>query len=192
MAKIVLIVCLAVMIPGIVRADSSYFRGTRTGWQLTQQVFMDGRYKEHNLFIVIGAEPTAKALRTITGWKSNTTYLEDLTSGARTFSRQLSKTASSVPDNGSSLGKSVTDLFVDPVDEFSDFSLITPATVIGKTVWNVLRIGWYGTMLVAEPVVRVSGGVLALVGSPFIKPATYTGVALVYTGTAVYGPLPAP
>jgi hypothetical protein len=28
---------------------------------------------------------------------------------------------------------------------------------------------------------------VALVGAPFVKPVTYTGVALIYSGTALYG-----
>jgi hypothetical protein len=187
MARIVFMVCMALMIPGPLLAESSYFLGTRTGWGLTQQAFLDGRYKEHNLFIVIGAGPTTNALHTISGWKSKTTFVQDVTGGADFFGDQLSGSVTSVPDNCSALGKSVSDLFSDPVKEFRDFSLITPVAVVGKTAMNAVRIGWHGAMVVAEPVVRTGAGLLALVGSPFIKPATYTGVFLAYTGTAVYG-----
>lgn len=187
MAKIVLMACMVLMIPGTLLAENSYFLGTRTGWGLTQQAFLEGRYKEHNLFIVIGAGPTTDALHTISGWKSTTTFVQDVTGGAHTFGEQLSKSVSSVPDNCSALGKSVSDLFVDPVKEFRDLNLITPVAIVGKTAVNAVRIGWNGAMMVAEPVARTGWGLLALVGSPFIKPAAYTGVFLAYTGTAVYG-----
>lgn len=187
MVKIVLLIFMALMLPGTVLADSSYFRGTRTGWSLTEQVFSEGRYKKQNLFIVIGTKPTAAALRTISGWKSRTTYLQDLGEGVDTFGEQMSKSATSIPDNCSDAGKSVADLFADPVREIRDFNLITPATIVWKTAVNVLRIGWNSAMVVAEPVVRFGYGTVALVGSPFIKPVTYSGVALVYSGTALYG-----
>lgn len=187
MVKIVILVFMTLMLPGNVLADSSYFRGTRTGWNLTEQVFGEGCYKEQNLFIVIGAKPTTAALRTISGWKSRTTYLQDLGQGVDTFGEQMSKSATSIYENGADAGKSVADLFVDPVMEIRGFNLITPATIVWKTAVNVLRVGWNSAMVVAEPVVRVGYGTVALVGAPFIKPATYTGVALIYSGTALYG-----
>jgi hypothetical protein len=187
MVKIALMVCLALMVPGAALADSSYFRGTRTGWGLAEQVFGEGRYKKQNLFIVIGAGPTTAALRTISGWKSETTYFQDLGEGVDTFGEQMSKSATSIPDNCSDVGKSVADLFVDPVKEIRGFNLITPATIVYKTAVNALKIGWNSAMVVAEPAVRAGYGTVALVGAPFIKPATYTGVALIYSGTALYG-----
>lgn len=187
MVKIVLPILMALMLPGNVLAESSYFRGTRTGWRLTEQVFSEGCYKGQNLFIVIGAKPTTAVLRTISGWKSRTTYLQDLGEGVDTFGEQMSKSATSIYDNGSDAGKSVADLFVDPVMEIRDFNLITPVTIVWKTAVNVLRVGWNSAMVVVEPVVRVGYGTVALVGSPFIKPVTYTGVALIYSGTALYG-----
>lgn len=187
MVKIVLLVFMALMLPVTVLADSSYFRGTRTGWSLTEQVFGEGRYKNQNLFIVIGAKPTTAALRTISGWKSRTTYLQNLGEGVDTFGEQMSKSATSISDNCSDAGNSVVDLFADPVREISDFNLITPAMIVLKTAVNILKVGWNSAMVVAEPVVRVSYGTVALVGSPFIKPVTYTGVALIYSGTALYG-----
>ena len=187
MAKIALSIFMALMLPGTVLADSSYFRGTRAGWGLTEQVFGKGRYKKQNLFIVVGVRPTTAALRTISGWKSKTTYFQDLGEGADTFGEQMSKSATSVPDNGSDAAKSVADLFVDPVREISDFNLITPVTIVFKTAVNILRVGWNSAMVVAEPVARVGYGTIALVGAPFIKPVTYTGVALIYSGTALSG-----
>lgn len=188
MAKITVITgMILLLLPGLLLADSAYFRGTRTGWSLTDQVFEAGRYKEYNLFIVIGAGPTTRAIHTISGWKSGTTYLQDLSGGVDTFGEQMSKSATSIADNLSELGKSAADLFVDPVREVQDFSLITPASIIFKTVVNVIRIGWNSVILVGEPVLRVGGGTVALVGAPLIKPATYAGVALAYTGTALYG-----
>lgn len=187
MVKIVLMIFITLMLPGAVLADNSYFRGTQTGWSLTGQVFGDGRYKSQNLFIVIGAKPTASALRTISGWKSRTTYLQDLGEGVDTFGEQMSKSATSIPGNFSDAGKSIADLFVDPVSEISDFNLISPVTIVLKTAVNALRVGWYSAMVVVEPVARVGYGTVALVGAPFVKPATYTRVALLYSGTALYG-----
>jgi len=187
MAKIAFMIAMVLMVPGMVLAESSYFRGTQTGWGLTEQVFGAGYYKTHNLFLVIGAKPTTAALHTISGWKSDTTYLQDLGDGVDTFGEQMSKSGKSIPDNASDAGKSVADLFVDPVKEIRDFNLITPATLIFKTVVNTLRVCWNSTMVVAEPVARVGYGTVAMVGAPFVKPVTYTGVALIYTGTALYG-----
>ncbi len=187
MGKIAFIIAMVLMLPGMVLAESSYFRGTQTGWGLTEQVFGDGYYNTHNLFLVIGAKPTTAALHTISGWKSSTTYLQDLGEGVDTFGEQMLKSGKSIPDNASDAGKSVADLFVDPVKEIGDFNLITPATLIFKTVVNTLRVCWNSTMVVAEPVGRVGYGTVALVGAPFVKPVTYTGVAFIYTGTALYG-----
>ncbi len=187
MVKIIFMIAMLLMLPGIVLAESSYFRGTQTGWGLTEQVFGDGYYKTHNLFLVIGAKPTTAALHTISGWKSSTTYLQDLGDGVDTFGEQMSKSGKSIPDNCSDAGKSVTDLFVDPVKEIKDFNLITPATIVFKTVVNTLRVCWNGSMVVVEPVARAGYGTVAMVGAPFIKPAAYTGVGLIYTGTALYG-----
>lgn len=187
MAKITFMACMALMLPGIALADSTYFRGTRTGWGLTEQAFVEGRYKEHNLFIVIGAKPTTATLHTISEWKSKTTYLQDLREGVDTFGEQLSKSATSIPDNCSDAGKSIVDLFVDPVTEISNVSLITPAAVVWKTAVNIIKVGWNSAMVIAEPVARVAYGTVALAGSPLIKPATYSGIALIYSGTALYG-----
>lgn len=186
MAKIVLLI-LMTLLPVTVSADSGYFRGTRTGWSLTEQVFDEGRYKKQNLFIVIGAKPTTDALRDISRWKSRTTYLQDLGEGVDTFGEQLSKSAASIPDNCSDAGNSIADLFVDPVTEIRDFNLISPATIVYKTVVNILRVGWNSAMVVAEPVARAGYGTVAMVGAPFIKPLSYAGVALIYSGTALYG-----
>lgn len=186
MAKIVLLI-LMTLLPVTVSADSGYFRGTRTGWSLTEQVFGEGRYKKQNLFIVIGAKPTTDALRDISRWKSRTTYLQDLGEGVDTFGEQLSKSAASIPDNCSDAGNSIADLFVDPVTEIRDFNLISPATIVYKTVVNILRVGWNSAMVVAEPFARAGYGTVAMVGAPFIKPLSYAGVALIYSGTALYG-----
>jgi len=186
MGKIVLLLCL-LLLPATVLAESSYFRGTRTGWSLTAQVFADGYYKQQNLFLVIGARPTGAALDTISGWKSKTTYLQDIGAGVDTFGEQFSRSATALGDNSADAGESVADLFVDPVRELRDFNLITPAAIIFKTVVNLLKVGWYSAMVVAEPVARVGYGTVALAGAPFIKPVTFTGVALVYSGTALYG-----
>lgn len=185
--RIVLAICMVMMFPGALLAESSYFLGTRSGWKLTEQAFVEGRYKKQKLFIVIGTGPTTDALRTIRGWKSKTTYFQDITDGADTFGEQLSKSASSIPGNCADAGKSVFDLFVDPVKELRDFNLITPVTIVAKTAMNAFRIVWNGTMVIAEPVARVGFGSVALVGAPFLKPATYTGIALMYTGTTLYG-----
>lgn len=187
MAKIVLLILMALLLPETVLADSGYFRGTRTGWNLAEQVFGEGRYKKQNLFIIIGAKPTTDALRNISGWKSRTTYLQDLGKGVDTFGEQLSKSATSIPDNCSDAGNSIADLFVDPATEMRDFNLITPATIVYKTVVNVLRVCWNSVIVVAEPVARAGYGTVALVGAPFIKPVSYAGVALIYSGTALYG-----
>lgn len=187
MARIALSIFMALLLPGTVLADSSYFRGTRTGWGLTGQVFGEGYYKKQNLFIIVGVKPTRAALRNISGWKSRTTYFQDLGEGVDTFGEQMSKSATSIPDNGSAAGKSIADLFVDPVREMSDFNLITPVTIVFKTAVNILRVGWNSAMVVAEPVARAGYGTVALAAAPFIKPVTYTGVALIYSGTALYG-----
>jgi hypothetical protein len=187
MVKIALLTFVVLLQPLTVQADSNYFRGTRTGWSLTEQVAGEGRYKKQNLFIVVGTKPTTEALHTIRGWKSKTTYLQDLGEGVDIFGEQMSKSVSSIPENGSDAGKSIADFFVDPVNEIGSFSLLTPITLVWKTTVNVLRIGWNGTMLVAEPVFRAAYGTVALLGAPFVKPVTYTGVALIYSGTALYG-----
>jgi len=187
MVRIALLLAALVAVPEIVQADSAYFRGTRTGWGLTEQVFADGYYKEHDLLLVIGARPTATALETIRSWKSRTTYLEDLSAGVDTFGEQLTRSGRSIPANSADLGGSVADLFVDPVREISDLNLLTPASLIFKTAVNVVKIGWYGAMVVGEPVARTTYGTAALVGAPLVKPVTYAGVALAYSGTAVYG-----
>lgn len=187
MVRIAFVIGIALLLPGAVLADSGYFLGTRTGWGLTEQVFGKGRYKEHNLFIVIGAEPTTAALHTISGWKSKTTYFQDLGEGVDTFGEQLSKSGRSVPNNFLAAGKSLGDLFADPAREIGNFNLISPATIVFKTAVNAVKIGWHSAMLVAEPVARAGYGTVALVGAPFVKPATYAGVALAYSGTALYG-----
>ena len=186
--RIVLLLIIAVLLtPALSAAETRFFLGTRTGWERTRETFLEGRYKGHKMFLIIGARPTGEALNDISHWKSRTTYIEDVRRGGRCFGDQAMESIKSVPNNGGALGRDVINLLADPVREIRDINLITPATIVYKTVANVAKIGWHGAKLVGEPVVRFGGGTVALVGSPFIKPVTYTGVSLIYTGTAVYG-----
>lgn len=188
MAKpIALLILFCMVLPGPLAAQSRYFLGTRTGLCRTQEAFLEGRYKNFNMFLVIGARPTNDALREIRTWRSKTTYAEDIRKGAEIFSDQAGASLASVPVNGKAIAHDVVHLGLDPVNEIRDINLITPAALVYKTVVNVVKLGWHGIKIVGEPVVRVGAGSLALVGSPFIKPATYTGVYLIYTGTALYG-----
>lgn len=173
--------------PALTAAETRFFLGTRTGLARTQEAFLDGRYKGYNLFLVIGTRPTGDALGAISEWKSRTTYGQDIRRGARFFGDQTLASIKSVPDNCGDLGNDVLHLLIDPVNEIKGINLITPATIIYKTVVNIAKIGWHGAKIAGEPVVRFGAGTLALAGSPCIKPVTYTGVALIYTGTAVYG-----
>jgi len=168
-------------------AEDRYFLGTRNGWERTKEVFKDGRYKEQNLFIIIGAEPTTLALYKLKNLKSKSTYFEDIETGGIFFKRQLIKSAKSFPINLKMIGYNFKNLFLDPVTEIKQFSLITPAKLIYKTVVNCFKIGWYGIIFVGEPVIRTGAGTLALVGAPLMKPVVYTGIASAYTVTAVYG-----
>ncbi len=187
MGRIILLLATLLVLPTTLQAESRYFLGTQRGLERTGEAFLDGRYKEHNLFLITGVRPTHDALHAVGQWHKKTTYGEDLKRGGRIFRDQLGESADSFPENAGSLGESLADLFIDPVDAVRDLSLLTPATLVAKTVINTLRIGWHGVMLVAEPVVRTSAGTLALVGSPLIQPAFYTAKGTAYTGTALYG-----
>jgi len=185
--KIVVIASLLALLPGVLFAETRQFLGTRTGWSRTEEVFLAGRYKGHNLFLVIGAKPTNKALHTISGWRSSTTYFEDVRGGAQFFTGQIRDSVESVPENSGNLGDSTVDLFVDPVKKILDFNIITPAALVFKTAVNLGRIGWHGAMIIAEPAFRIGAGSVALLGAPLVKPAAFLGVSLTYTGTAAYG-----
>ena len=178
---------LAALQPLSADAESRFFLGTRTGWERTQEALLDGRYKKHDLFLIVGTRPTGEALSDIRQWKSRTTYGQDIRRGARFFSNQASESIKSVPDNCGDFANDIVHLLVDPVKEIKDINLITPAAIIYKTVVNVTKIGWHGVKIIGEPVARFGAGTAALVGSPFIKPVTHTGVFLIFTGTAVYG-----
>jgi len=185
--RIILLILLAVLQPLSLNAETRFFLGTQTGWARTQEAFLDGRYKKHDLFLIVGTRPTGDALNDIRKWKSRTTYGQDIRKGAHVFGDQASKSIKSVPGNCGDFGNDIVHLMIDPVKEIKNINLITPAAIIYKTVVNVAKIGWHGVKIVGEPVARFGAGTAALAGSPFIKPVTYTGVFLIYTGTAVYG-----
>lgn len=172
-------------LPG--QAQDRFFLGSRTGWSRSAEVFSEGRYNGKNLFLVIGSRPTAKALHTIQGWKSRTTYGEDLQAGWNRFAEQMGRAAASVSQNVSSLGSGLRKLGSDPVEEVKDGSVLTPAVILFKTTVNLVKAGWYGVAIFGEPVMRGTYGTVACIGSPFIKPATFAGVSLLYSITALYG-----
>ena len=185
--RIILLLFLVVLQPLTLYAETRCFLGTRTGWERTREAFLEGCYKEHNMLLVIGARPTGRALEAISEWESETTYGQDIRRGARFFGNQAVESITSVPDNCVDLGTDIVHLLIDPVNEIRDINVITPARIIYKTFVNVAKMGWHGVKIAGEPLARFGAGTVALVGSPFIKPVTYTAVGFIFTGTAVYG-----
>lgn len=185
--QLLLLMLIMAMLPAALFAETRSFLGTRKGWVRSQEVFFDGRYKTFNLFLVIGARPTTNALNSILGWKSRTTYLEDIQKGAHFFSEQAFGAYKSVPENSRDFGNDVVHFFADPVKEIKDINILTPAAIIYRTVVNTGKMGWHGIKIVGEPLVRMGAGTLSLTAGPLIKPVTYTGVFLIFTSTAVYG-----
>ncbi len=181
-AIIIILLC-----PSLLYADSNYLRGTRTGWGLTEQVFLEGYYKQQNLFIITGTAPTGKTLHAISKWKSKTTFKQDLNEGVDTFTEQFAKSGTSIPENFSLMGTNARNLFGDPVKEVSNFSVLTPAILIYRTALNSVKTLWYGLSVVGEPLLRIGMGTVVLAGAPLIKPVGYTATAAAYIGTAAYG-----
>jgi hypothetical protein len=181
------LILLGLVCPSAVSADSRIFLGTRTGWARTGETFTCGKYNGNCLFLVIGTRPTTDAVCAVYDWETGSTFMEDVKGGGRFFHKQLGESASSVPENAILFGRSFGDLAADPVREIQDFSILTPATIAGKTVINILKIGWYAVKLPLEPVLRTGAGTLAMAGSPFIQPVLYTGKYLLLTGVAAYG-----
>ena len=178
---------LGLIFPGEAFSDSRIFLGTRTGWARTAETFTWGKYKSHRLFLVVGARPTRDAIRAVHDWETGSTVTKDVKAGAAFFTEQVRGAGASVPRNAVRLGRSAADLGMDPFREIQDFGILTPARIAGKTILNVLKIGWYGLRLPVEPVLRTGAGTLALAGSPFIQPVVYTGKYALLTGTAIYG-----
>ncbi len=183
----ILIIVLGFISPSAVFADSRVFLGTKTGWSRTAETFTCGKYKDTRLFLVIGTEPTGKAIKEVYGWSTGSTFIGDLKSGMKFFNKQISESVSSVPQNAVDLGKNVGDLVADPVKEIQEFSLLTPALIVGKTIVNICKIGWYTVKLPCEPVFRTGAGTIALAGSPFIKPVQFVCKYGFISGIAAYG-----
>lgn len=184
---LILFVTFGFISSSAVFADSRIFLGTKTGLSRTAETFACGKYKGTNLFLVIGTEPTGKAVKEVYGWSSGSTFVGDLKSGMKFFNKQFSESVSSVPQNAVDFGKSVGDFVADPVEEIQDFSLLTPALIVGKTIVNIFKIGWYALKLPCEPVFRTGAGTIALAGSPFKKPVQFLGKFGFISGIAVYG-----
>lgn len=170
-----------------VQAERPYFLGTQNGMLRTNEVFMQGYYKDTNLFLVIGAKRTTRILNTIRGWKSSTTYSEDIETGTAFFSDQINKAGASLPQNFESLGEDMSHWVLDPFRALEDISLITPISILFRISVNTLKIAWDGILIVGEPVLRIGSGVIAFVGAPFLKPVSYIGIASLLTVTSVYG-----
>lgn len=183
----VLVFCFCLTIPSPAHAAGRYFLGSRTGWERTTETFMEGRYKNYNLFLVIGTRPTNNALKGIMNWKSPNTFTGYIKEGAVFFSEQSNESVKSVPKNSRELANSFIRLFEDPVEETKDFDLITPASILWKTGVNMAKIGWYALMTPCEPVARFTVGSLGVIASPFIKPAEYLILSTGFTCTAIYG-----
>lgn len=184
---LILLFALGFITPSAVFADSRVFLGTNTGLSRTAETFTCGKYNDTRLFLVIGTEPTGKAIKDVYGWSSGSTFTGDLKSGMTFFNNQFSESVSSVPQNAVDFGRSVGDFVADPVEEIQDFSLLTPALIVGKTIVNIFKIGWYAVKLPCEPVFRTGAGTIALAGSPFIKPVQFVCKYGFITGIAVYG-----
>lgn len=172
-------------VPG--RAGQDCFIGTKTGMKRTSEVFVDGKYKDNRLFLVIGSEPTGCALQSLFHIKSRTTFVGDVCSGAETFSDQVSESIHSIPENGQEFGESLADLALDPFRELSTPSIVTPAKIVWRTVANLAKAGFYGVLIIAEPACRTVYGTAALTVSPAIKPISYAGVGTAIVATGTYG-----
>ena len=168
-------------------AERDYFLGTRTGWKRTNDVFVNGKYNDNRLFLVVGTGPTGRALSWLSHLKSKTTFVEDIRAGGQTFTRQLSESANSVPTNGKGFGESLADIARDPYKELKQPSIVTPAIIIGYTIADIAKVGFYGVMLIAEPICRTVYGTAALVIAPLEKPVEHAGVATAIVATSVYG-----
>ena len=188
MRKILLLAVAAhllLAVPG--RAERDYFVGTKTGLKRTGEVFVDGKYKDNRLLLVIGTHKTGRALQALAHLKSRTTFIEDVRNGARTFGDQVSGSVDSIPENGKEFGGSLADLVRDPYNELKDPSIITPAKIIWCTVANIVKAGFYGAMIVVEPAGRTAYGTAALAIGPMIKPVSYAGVGTAIVATGTYG-----
>ena len=188
MKKLFCLVAASLLLSGLTcYAERNYFVGTTNGWNRTSEIFVDGKYKDARLFLVIGTERTGRALNTLTHLRSHTTFVQDVRNGAEIFRHELPEAMYSIPENGSEFGKSLVNMVAEPMAALADPSIVTPAKFIWGFVSNAGAAGFNGLVTVGEPVVRTFYGTTALVAGPLIKPCSYTAVGTAIVATGVYG-----